>query len=44
MKKEYKKMMLVIRYLDNVDIVSSSGVDDENIGWIPWDLNGWTGV
>ena len=44
MKKKYQKLLINIRVLEDVDIISSSTVDDENIGWIPWDLNGWTGV
>ena len=36
-KKTYQRPVLVIRFLENKDIVSSSTVDDENFGWI----DGW---
>ena len=40
-KKLYKKPIVLIRLLEDKDVVSGSTLDDENIGWIP---GGWFGA
>ena len=40
-KKLYQKPIVYIRLLEDKDVISSSTLDDENIGWIPGGWDDW---